>query len=111
MNRCARNVSEIASAIEKCISYILSTYKYIISRVTKLISDTFLHGGGALEIHVFHLPLERIWSALLLRLYRKYTVRSIIPLVVVVRAISHQSTDKDCILIFRHSCRKDNAPH
>ena len=56
MNRCARNVSEIASAIEKCISYLLSTYKYIISGVAKQISDTFLHGGGALEIHIVRIP-------------------------------------------------------
>ena len=56
MNRCARNVSEMASAIEKCISYLLSTYKYIISRVAKLISDTFLHSGGALKIHIVHIP-------------------------------------------------------
>jgi hypothetical protein len=56
MNRCARNVSEIAFAIEKCISYLLSNYKYNNSRDAKLISDTFLHGGGALEIHMFLLP-------------------------------------------------------
>ena len=46
MNRCARNVSEMASAIEKCISYLLSTYKYNNSKAAKLISDTFLCGGG-----------------------------------------------------------------
>ena len=45
--------SEIASAIEKCISYIFTTNKYNISRGTKLISDLFHHRGGALKIHVF----------------------------------------------------------
>jgi len=56
MNRCARNVSEIASAIEKCISYILLLKSCNYSIVAKLISDTFLDKGRALEVQIC-LPL------------------------------------------------------
>ena len=51
---CATYISEIAFAIEKCISYLLSTYKYIFSGVAKLFSDQVFsvagHRSGALFV-------------------------------------------------------------